>query len=411
MTKGTIQEAKKGNHIHPSDILAFGRLAIDVAAGLTDLVEAMHQTIADGPGKSANAKAGHTGGITGMVYQGVRESARLLSSGVGVALTQLSPLLPGLDSSPEREAMLGILNGVVGDHLAASGNPLAITIRFRRDGRALVLEKQALAAAIPQATGRIAVLVHGLCMNDLKWKRKEHDHGAALARDMGYTPVYLHYNSGLHTSTNGRAFADLLDNLVAQWPHPVEELVIIGHSMGGLVTRGACHYGAIAGHDWLQRLRKIVFVGTPHHGAPLERIGNWVGIIQEATPYVAPFARLGKVRSAGITDLRHGNLIDEDWEGLDRFKHPHDNRKPVPLPEGVECYAIATTVGKAPGDISGELIGDGLVQFDSALGRHKDTARTLPFPKSRQWLGYDIGHLEQLNHPEVYDQIRHWLSL
>ena len=116
-------------------------------------------------------------------------------------------------------------------------------------------------------------------MNDLQWKRKGHDHGAALARDLAYTPVYLHYNSGLHISTNGRAFAELLEALVRLWPVPLTELVLIGHSMGGLVARSACHYGALARHEWLRRLDKLVFLGTPHHGAPLERGGNWVDML------------------------------------------------------------------------------------------------------------------------------------
>lgn len=121
--------------------------------------------------------------------------------------------------------------------------------------------------------------------------------------------------SGLHIPTNGREFADLLEALITCWPVPVEELAIIGHSMGGLLARSAWHYGNAAGHDWSRHLNKLVFLGTPHHGAPLERGGNWVDIVLGASPYTAPFARLGRIRSAGITDLRHGYLLDEDWEG------------------------------------------------------------------------------------------------
>ena len=201
--------------------------------------------------------------------------------------------------------------------------------------------------AIPHAGGKLVVLLHGLCMNDLQWKRKGHDHGVSLARDLAYTPVYLHYNSGLHVSTNGRAFAERLETLVQLWPVPLTELVIIGHSMGGLVARSACHYGALARHEWVRRLDKLVFVGTPHHGAPLERGGNWVDLLLGASRYSAPLARLGKIRSAGITDLRFGNLLDEDWNKRDRFKRTGDLRLPVPLPQGVACYAIAATTGKS----------------------------------------------------------------
>src|SRR4029453_3460663 len=98
-----------------------------------------------------------------------------------------------------------------------------------------------------------------------------HDHGAALARDLAYTPVYLHYNSGLHVSTNGQAFAERLEVLLQQWPGPVTELVLIGHSMGGLVARSACHYGTLASHGWLRRLARLRFLGTPHPGATAPR--------------------------------------------------------------------------------------------------------------------------------------------
>ena len=131
-----------------------------------------------------------------------------MGHGLDTLLAQLEPLLGERSTWPGREALLAALNGVLGDYLAAPSNPLAITMHLRRGGVALPLEREPLAAAIPDAGGKLLVLVHGLCMNDLQWRRKGHDHGAALARDLGYTPVYLHYNSGLHVSTNGRAFAE-----------------------------------------------------------------------------------------------------------------------------------------------------------------------------------------------------------
>jgi hypothetical protein len=70
-----------------------------------------------------------------------------------------------------------------------------------------------------------------------------------------------------------------------------------------------------------------VFLDTPHHGALLERGGNWVNLCLGLSPYTAPFARLCKLRSAGITDLRYGNVLDEDWQGFDRFEHAGDLRR------------------------------------------------------------------------------------
>jgi pimeloyl-ACP methyl ester carboxylesterase len=224
------------------------------------------------------------------------------------------------------------------------------------------------------------------------------------------TPIYLHYNSGLHVSLSGRAFAQQLEHLVDQWPQPVQRLALVGHSMGGLLARSALHYGAQAGHRWPMRLTDMVFLGTPHHGAPLERAGNWVDIVLGATPYAAPFARLGKVRSAGITDLRHGNLLDEDWVGRDRFSRHADRRQHLPLPTEVRCCAVAGSLGQRSGDLKDSLLGDGLVPLASALGQHRNPARCLVFPQDRQWIGYGMNHLDLLKHPEVYAQLLRWLA-
>lgn len=393
-----------------SDMRGLSRLTVDAIAGVVNLVEAMHYNIASVPGTRGETKSGRTTGITGLVYRSIGGAVGLVGHGLDRLLAKLNPLLGTESAWPGREAALAALNGVLGDYLAASKNPLAITMGLRRDGHPLPMEAQALATAIPEAGRKLVVLVHGLCMNDLQWNRQGHDHGAALARDLGYTPVYLHYNTGLHVSVNGRAFADLLDATLKVWPVQPGELVIIGHSMGGLVARSACHYAAAARHEWLGRLGKLVFLGTPHHGAPLERGGNVVDMLLGISRYTAPFARLGKVRSAGITDLRYGNLVDEDWEGRDRFERSGDVRRAVPLPNDVACFTIAATTGKQAGDLSDRLLGDGIVPLPSALGRHGDPRLALSFPESRQWIGYGMNHLDLLSRAEVYARINGWLA-
>jgi hypothetical protein len=400
--------------LHSTDLRGAARLATDATRGLTDLVEAMHERIARLPGLPARSPAGRTRGITGLVYKSVRGVTRLAGGSVDALLALLAPALPAADSpsamSPEREAIVAALNGVLGDHLAASANPLATPMAFHRDGRALALERSALAQRLPDAGPRLLVLLHGLCMNDLQWSRDGHDHGAALARECGYTPVYLRYNSGLHVSTNGQALALQLEALLSAWPVAIERCVLLGHSMGGLLARSALHHGSQVSQRWPSHVTDLVCLGTPHHGAPLERAGHWIDLLLGATPYAAPFARLGKLRSAGITDLRHGNLVDADWAGDDRFASGPDRRLPVPLPATVRCHALAASIGAQGGDLKARLLGDGLVPLDSALGHHPDPARRLAFATERQWVGYGINHLELLNRPEVFTQLRAWLQ-
>lgn len=401
-----------------ADLRGINRLTIDGIAGVIDVVEGMHHSIARVPGAFTQHKGRRTTGFTRLVYRSIRGGVGIVRHGLDrllarlepMLLARLEPLVGERSAWPGREALLAALNGVLGDHLATSNNALAIAMRLRRGGVALPVERHSLAAAIPQAGGKLVVLLHGLCMNDLQWKRKGHDHGAALARDLGYTPVYLHYNSGLHVSTNGRAFSELLENLVRRWPVPLTELVLIGHSMGGLVIRSACHYGTLARCEWLRRIGKLVFVGTPHHGAPLERGGNWVDTLLSSGAYSAPLARLGKIRSAGITDLRFGNLVDEDWKTRGRFEPGGDLRTAVPLPKGVACYAIAATTGKRAGDLSDRLIGDGIVPLASALGCHANPKLAVTFDESRKWVAYGTDHFGLLSSPKVYAQIRRWLA-
>jgi len=394
--------------LHPSDIVGFNRLANSAVAGITDLVESLHGEIARTSGGVGTSPAQQlSAGITALVYNSIRGVTDL----IGTSLIAAEPSLPPAPErvSLRREAIVAAVNGVLGDYLVKTSNPLALSMSLRRRGRPLVIEKHALHAAIARPTGKLLLLAHGLCLSDLQWRRNGHDHGASLARDLGYTPIYLHYNSGLHVSDNGRSLAILLESLVDQWPVSVEDFTIVGHSMGGLVARSAHHYAIEAGHLWPRRLRTLIFLGTPHHGAPLERLGNWVDTALEVSPYSLPFANLGKIRSAGITDMRYGNLVEQDWQGRDRFASGPDTRRLLPLPRDVQCYAIAATrqpdASSAP-----DLLGDGLVTLDSALGRHPDPDMCLNIAESHQWTAYGANHWDLLSHPAVYENLRRWLQ-
>jgi pimeloyl-ACP methyl ester carboxylesterase len=392
----------------PTDMVGFGRLATDAVAGLTDVVEAVHAHIAcESRGRGPTLAEVSTSGITELVYGSIRAVNRLVNQ----SFSRLEPLIPPpveTGFSPKREAMLAALNGVVGDYLARTRNPLAISMSIRRNGRPLQLKRNVLRRTLPEGTGKVLLLVHGLCLSDLHWKRNAHDHGEALAMELGYTPVYLNYNTGLHVSENGRLLAGLLETLVKQWPVPIQKLAILSHSMGGLVVRSAHYYGNAAGHDWPMQLRRIIFLGTPHHGATLERLGNWVNSVLAVSPYAAPIARVGKIRSAGITDLRHGTVLEDDWKGRDRFTSNRDLRTPLPLPAGVQCYAIAASKRQDVGGSGADLLGDGFVSVNSALGRHADPEKCLAFGDSHQWTGHGMSHWDLFSHPAVYEQIRRW---
>lgn len=402
---GDISAKHARNHV--DDLRGASRLAIDATEGVTALVEAMHTTIASGPAILGRPLAAPAQLTNRLVYGSIRGVTRLVGGAIDLALAPLAPLLGATVPSAEREALLAALNGIIGDHLRDSGNPLAIEMQLRHAGDPLELAPGALRRALPGAGRRLVVLVHGLCMTDRQWLRSGHDHGAALARDLGYTPVYALYNTGLHISSNGRALAAQLEQLVAAWPVPLDELVIIGHSMGGLVARGACHAGDEAGHAWRRRLRALIGIAAPHHGAPLERRGHGIDRALGISPYIAPFRRLGRIRSAGITDLRFGNVLDEHWQGHDRFDHHGDPRSSLELPAGVACYAIAGTLATAPAD---RLPGDGLVPVASALGVHPDPALDLGFPEAHRSIALGTAHIEMLGAPAVYAAIRSWLA-
>ena len=395
-------------HLRASDARAVVQLAAQATQGVARIAEGVHQSVWNTLGAPAGKTADQTRGITGLVYKSIHGVTQLLGAGAEKALTRLEPLLAFADAappeSPQREAVLAALNGVMGDRLLASRNPLTTHMTLRFQGA--VLDAQTLSAKAA-VSGKVLVLIHGLCMNDLQWTTQ---HSDALAAELGYTPIYVRYNTGLHTSQNGSEFSKQLETLLQHWPVKVTDLTVLAHSMGGLVTRSALQHAQQQGSAWPKSLKNIVFLGTPHHGAPLERAGNWVDVILGATPYSAPFKKLGQLRSAGITDLRYGLVLDTDWQDHDRFRRQPDHRTPVPLPETVACYTVAATTAAKRSPVADRLIGDGLVPLPSALGQHADPQRSLNFAETHQFIAYRMNHLALLNSPEVTQQLLAWLN-
>lgn len=385
---------------HVADIRGASRMAFDATAGIVDVVERMHRTIQKVPlplGRHVNEP---TRGITGLVYRSVRGSVNLLGRGLNATLEPLEQLLPPGESSPARDVWISVVNGIYGDYLAQSSNPLAIEMSVRCQGADFDPRQVGpwlATQGLPAPTNKILLLVHGLCMSDAQWTHEGYSHGAALADAFGYTPVHLRYNSGRHIADNGRDLADLLGQLVEHWPVAIDDLTILGHSMGGLVARSACLHAQTSGQPWLQRLRHMAFLGTPHHGSPLERGGHGLDYVLDLSPYSAPIARVGKFRSAGIKDLRHGTITA-------------DKNQSQRLPKGVHCYAAAAVLGPRRSLVADRLVGDGLVPAESALGRHRVRSRALGLSKANQWIGFEMGHLELLHRPEVYAQLHGWLD-
>jgi pimeloyl-ACP methyl ester carboxylesterase len=399
-----------------SELLGAGRLAVDAVAETSEIAEGLHHAIVTLGGILSDEQPAvegaelrqnkRTRGISGLVYRSIRQVNGVVGYGIDAMIPFLNQTDTGTRQAPGRAAAVSALNGVLGDHLQRNRNPLAIQMAFCRDGVALdYTDLKALLAS----EKRIALFIHGLCMNDQQWTRRDHNHGKTLASDLGFTPLYLRYNTGLHTSQNGRALSALLA-MLSECGQPDTEFYIVAHSMGGLVTRSACHYADEQAQCWLSQVQKIVFLGTPHHGAALERGGNWIDVLLESTPYSSPFSRLARIRSSGITDLRYGNVIDDDWIDGDRFDRRGDTRVPISLPERVACYAIAATTSIESNPIANNIVGDGLVSVNSAFGHHKDPNIDLGFRPDRQWLGQGINHMDLLNHPAVYGALKAFLG-
>lgn len=301
------------------------------------------------------------------------------------------------------EQLIGALNGVLGDYLRRTRNGLATPMELIRNGRPLPLTPAALTGAGP----RLVVLVHGLASTEIVWRMKGgDDYGSLLAKDLGYTPFYVRFNSGLHISQNGEELDALLARLVEAYPVPIEEIVLLGHSMGGLVIRSACHAATSGESRWLPLVRRAIYVGSPHLGAPLERFGNvltWA-LARIPTPYTQLAADIVNLRSSGVKDLRYGSLRREDWEGADADALLQNRRHPVPLLPHIRHHLIAGTLFEDA--LTPLLFGDVLVPLPSAAGRAEPRHRSAIFPQEHVHVLPSFDHVRLAHDPEVYAKVR-----
>jgi len=398
----------------PNELRALSALAFDELRSFPGAIRDMHLGIA----QRAFRGVGPAGGPVKLIHDA------LSSRAYGAIGAGASALGRAADRAMERRGIgeqvslsttqagsfgLAVLNGLIGDRLERQGSPLHQPTSARMRGARIGLDETSLRDAFPQATPRLAVFMHGLTGDEFCWSWGAEDaYGERLASDLGYTAVYLRYNSGLHVSENGRTVAALLEELAEAWPVDVQQVALVGHSMGGLVARSAAHQAHEQGQTWVRRVRHVVSLGTPHMGAPLEQGAHRAALALHKLPETRMLGSFLKKRSAGIRDLRHGSLVDEDWRDRDPEALRAVACQEVPLLPWATHFFVSASVTRDPNHPLGRLLGDILVLKPSASGRGK--ARRIPF---REEHGHHVGgthHLSLLNHPEVYERLRAWLA-
>ncbi|MFL5827598.1 MAG: esterase/lipase family protein [Thermoleophilaceae bacterium] len=404
-----------------SEARALGRLAGQAFGRPAGLVKGMHGAVASRTFRALGVLGAPTrvmhDGISSAAYRtvGAALQAPLRAGGAALARSRAANGVPLADSLPGGLA-LGALNGIYGDLLAREHRDLALELTVRSGGREVVTDSAGLAEAFPEATSKLAIFIHGLCETEDAWEvlplaraqQVRRSYGSRLREQLGYTPVYVRYNTGLHVSDNGRRLAQVIEHVASGWPVDVDEIVLIGHSMGGLVARSACHYGEAEGHDWTEPLRHVFCLGTPHLGAPLERAANVAGWALGRLPETRPFAEVVNARSAGIKDLRYGNCVEEDWCDCDPDEFLRDRCREMPFLQTATYYFIGATLTRDKDSPLASLVGDLLVQFPSASGQGE--RRRIPFEIDNGLHLGGLNHFQLLNHPAVYEQLRSWLE-
>ncbi len=312
------------------------------------------------------------------------------------------------------DGTLSVLNGILGDTLEKRKSSFAIKMALYKGDKCL-LSTDSRSQKSPFFNSyhrKISIFAHGSCGDEKGWKFKKNsaDYGSLLEKDFGFTSLFLRYNSGLHISTNGRRLSNLLEKLIRSSPKKIDEILLIGHSMGGLVFRSACYYGEKEKKKWVKLVKKIFYLGSPHLGTHLEKLGKLTTAIlqQIPNPLTKMIVSLGDLRSAGVKDLRHGYLTDKEWKkkNADRLFYWHENK--IPLLKNADHYLICGTLSKVPGSKLGRLVGDGLVHPASGTGQGLFSSSSIPFSKKNCKVILGISHAELKRSRRVYQQIQRW---
>lgn len=407
-----------------SELRALGDLAGRYAdEALLSPIQGVHSAIAGRVfGAIGNGSAiAHT--VHDAVAAGVFSGLRLGGRGVGGALSGAGRIVGGgeerttVSDSRFGRASQAAINGLIGDRLEDEASELRIRMALRLPGRDVEALRESLEAAFDHPTSKLVVFVHGLCETEEAWwygTRADptvegpapRTYGARLRDDLGFCPLYLRYNSGLHISENGRRLSWLLDELCREWPVEIEEVALVGHSMGGLIARSACHEAAEAGREWVESAQHVICLGAPNAGSWLEQFVNVGGWALRGVPESRPFAEFLELRSVGIKDLRFGYVRDEDWQGSDPDEPMRNRSAPLAPVPGVSYHFVSGGLTKAERHPVASIFGDVLVRRASATGPL--TAEGKPHGDSRHVQG--ASHFHLLNNPATYQHLRGWLG-
>jgi hypothetical protein len=406
------------------ELIASGDLAADGLSAVTRQIRAFHGGIAERVFRSVGTASEPVrvvhDGIADAVYGAVGLlGAGAMRAGVRAAGHARADEASWFEQTPRGRFALGAVNGAFGDAIAARANGLAIQMAVRANGAAVPPTETAFAQAFPDSTPRLAVFLHGLCETEHAWSSaadptdptdptdRDATYADRLRVEAGYTPVFVRYNSGLHISENGRLFAELLNQIDRCWPVDVAEIALIGHSMGGLMARSACHYGAES--DAVGKVRHLVFLGAPHTGSWLERAAHATRAGLRRLPETRALGDALGARSAGVRDLFHGYLVDEDWAAYDPDVFACADGSVIPFLETANHYFVAATLTRDPASRVANVFGDMLVGRPSAWGE-RSAGEPLQFDVENYCCLGPANHFDLLGHPAIADQLVGWLS-
>ena len=158
-----------------------------------------------------------------------------------------------------------ILHGAIGYKLAGFTEQTSIKLSFRMNRKDVGVRDLPLAGR-PGLRHTVVVFIHGMMYDEVVWispSRGTEGFGPLMEKEVGVTPLYIRYNSGRHISQNGRELSGLLQDVVGRYGNSIESISIIGHSMGGLIAKSACHYGGQHKHKWMKKLSHMFLIGVP----------------------------------------------------------------------------------------------------------------------------------------------------